>query len=74
MKATTENATTKLTVNGDEVALAAATLAGALDELGFVERVVATALNGVFVPVRLRAETALKDGDRLEILTPMQGG
>jgi thiamine biosynthesis protein ThiS len=64
----------KLTVNGEEVEIAAATLAAALDELGFADRVVATALNGAFVPVRLRVEATLKDGDRLEILTPMQGG
>lgn len=64
----------KLTVNGEEVAIAAATLAAALDELGYADRVVATALNGAFVPARLRAQAALKDGDRLEILAPMQGG
>lgn len=64
----------KLIVNGEAREVEAATLAAALDELGHGGAVVATALNGAFVPIRKRAETALKDGDRLEILTPMQGG
>jgi sulfur carrier protein len=64
----------KLIVNGEAREVAAATLDKALDELGHGGRIVATALNGVFAPVRKRAETALKEGDRLEILTPMQGG
>ena len=64
----------KLIVNGEAREVAAATLDKALDELGYGGRIVATALNGMFAPVRKRAETALKEGDRLEILTPMQGG
>lgn len=35
---------------------------------------VATALNGAFVPANARATTMLKDGDRVEILSPRQGG
>jgi len=46
----------------------------ALRLLGFGGAVVATALNGEFVPVSARAHTALRDGDRLEVLAPMQGG
>lgn len=64
----------RLIVNGEAREVEAATLDEALDELGYGGRVVATALNGVFAPARKRAETALRDGDRLEILTPMQGG
>ena len=64
----------KLIVNGEPREASAPTLDKALDELGFGGRTVATALNGAFVPVRKRADTALADGDRLEVLTPMQGG
>ncbi len=64
----------KLIVNGEPREASAPTLDKALDELGFGGRTVATALNGAFVPVRKRPDTALADGDRLEVLTPMQGG
>jgi sulfur carrier protein len=42
--------------------------------LGLAEARVATALNGVFVPKGARAETVVQEGDRLEVLAPMQGG
>ena len=51
-----------------------ATLAEALIALDFADAVVATALNGEFVPKRKRAETALKAGDAIEIVAPRQGG
>ncbi|RUW18483.1 sulfur carrier protein ThiS, partial [Mesorhizobium sp. M1E.F.Ca.ET.041.01.1.1] len=34
----------------------------------------ATALNGDVVPAAGRAEFRLSEGDRIEILSPMQGG
>ena len=52
----------------------AADLAAALAELGFAEAVIATAVNGTFVPAPKRSAAALADGDRLEVLAPMQGG
>ena len=63
-----------LLLNGAPQEIAARTLAEALAELGFAGRIVATALNGDFVPARKRAETALNEGDRIEIVAPMQGG
>jgi sulfur carrier protein len=63
-----------LTVNGEPREIAAATLAEALVALDYAEAVVATALNGDFVPKRKRAETPLADGDRIEIVAPRQGG
>ncbi len=63
-----------VTVNGEPQEIAAATLAEALAALDFADAVVATALNGDFVPKRKRAETPLKDGDRIEIVAPRQGG
>ena len=45
-----------------------------LDELGYGDAIVATALNGHFVASASRAAATLADGDALEILAPMQGG
>ncbi len=64
----------KLVVNGVEQDVAAETLAAALDALEYGETLVATALNGEFVPARKRAETVLREGDRIEIVAPRQGG
>ncbi|HTT06895.1 MAG TPA: sulfur carrier protein ThiS [Steroidobacteraceae bacterium] len=50
------------------------TLAAALRLCGYGEAIVATAVNGEFVPARARGEIHLRDGDRVEVLAPMQGG
>ena len=63
-----------LIVNGEPREIAAASLAEALQALDYGEAKVATALNGEFVPKRVREATPLKDGDRIEILAPRQGG
>lgn len=52
----------------------AETLAAALDELGYGDARVATALNEAFVPAAARAATPLSPGDRVEIVSPRQGG
>ncbi|MHA1539308.1 MAG: sulfur carrier protein ThiS [Alphaproteobacteria bacterium] len=44
----------------------------ALDYLG--KPAIAVALNTNFIPKENYAETFLKEGDALEILSPMQGG
>lgn len=64
----------RIIVNGDTREVAAPVLAEALAELGYTGAVVATAVNEAFVPAAVRAQTVLADGDRLEILAPMQGG
>ena len=64
----------RVEVNGEGRDLRAATVAEALAELGWAEARVATALNGDFLPAAARADTALRNGDRLEVLAPMQGG
>jgi len=63
-----------INVNGDNQTVSATTLAEALTELGFGNAKIATAVNEGFVPVSLRATHILNEGDRLEILAPMQGG
>ncbi len=64
----------RLVVNGEPQEVSAATLAEALQSLDLAEAKVATALNGEFVSARARASTPVKDGDRIEILAPRQGG
>ncbi len=64
----------RLVVNGEPQEIAAANLAQALAALAYEDAVVATALNGAFVPKRLRSETPLAEGDRIEIVAPRQGG
>ena len=64
----------RLVVNGESREVEAATLAGALEALDYGEARVATALNGEFVPSRAREATPVKEGDRIEILAPRQGG
>ena len=65
--------TVSLIVNGGTMHVTASTLAELLVEAGFAGRV-ATAVNGDFVPERARSETKLKPGDKIEVLTPRQGG
>ena len=69
-----ESLTLSILVNGEPRNLAAATLAEALIALDYEDAVVATALNGAFVPKRKRAQTPLREGDRIEIVAPRQGG
>ncbi|PTM38583.1 sulfur carrier protein ThiS [Bosea sp. 124] len=63
-----------LLLNGQPREIAAATLAEALAELGYAGKVVATAVNGDFVAARQREALRLAEGDRIEVLAPMQGG
>ncbi len=64
----------KILVNGAWRETQHAELALALEELGYRGSVVSTALNGEFVAATQRAGTVLAEGDRLEVLAPMQGG
>jgi sulfur carrier protein len=64
----------RIEVNGEGRDLRASTVAEALAELGWADARVATALNGDFLPAAARADMGLREGDRLEVLAPMQGG
>ena len=64
----------KILVNGAWRETQCEALAGALEELGYGGSVVSTAVNGEFIAAALRARTVLTEGDRIEILAPMQGG
>ena len=63
-----------ITVNGTPVVSNASTLSQLLDELGYGEGRVATALNGEFVAAHARGATVLKADDQIEIVAPRQGG
>ena len=64
----------RILVNGAWHELQCAQLAAALAELGYGGRTVSTAVNEQFVAAVARERTTLSDGDRLEVLAPMQGG
>lgn len=64
----------KITVNGEPAEVRATALPDVLNELGFGDAKVATALNETFVPVGARPGIILSHGDRLEVVAPRQGG
>ena len=64
----------KLIVNGEAIEAAATTLTLLLDELGYEHDFLATARNSELVPAETRSECLLSESDRIEILSPMQGG
>ena len=64
----------KIAVNGEALEAQAENLAALLPELDYDPAVVATAVNEIFVRAKDRAAKALKDGDRVEVLSPRQGG
>jgi len=64
----------RIIVNSEPREIRGRTLADLLQELGLADAVVATAVNGSFAPAGERAGRVLRDGDRVEVLAPMQGG
>jgi sulfur carrier protein len=64
----------RIFLNDDAHDVEPGTLAGALESLGFTGRKIATAVNGRFVPAPARQATKLAEGDRVEVVAPMQGG
>ncbi len=63
-----------ITVNGETREVQKSALSAILDELGYADQAVATALNGEFVPAAQREVTSVHPGDRLEVVSPQQGG
>ena len=63
-----------LILNGECMDVRATTLEELLRERGLGEARVATAVNEEFVAACERPGHELKDGDRVEIVAPMQGG
>ena len=64
-----------LTINGEERSIgAASTVAALVDELGLDARKVAVERNLEIVPRSAYGQTALADGDRIEIVHFIGGG
>lgn len=61
-------------INGEAVNTKAEFLADLLLEHGFEGDWLATAVNSELVPAEERAFCALAQNDRIEVLSPMQGG
>ncbi len=64
----------RVTVNGEQREIAAGSVAALLSELDYEGTHFAIALNYDVVPKSRWAETVLKTGDEIEIITPRQGG
>ncbi|MCO6188545.1 sulfur carrier protein ThiS [Rhizobium sp. L1K21] len=64
----------KIIINGETRETSAKTLANLLADLDYEGEWLATAVNGELVQSATRTKYRLADGDRIEILSPMQGG
>jgi sulfur carrier protein len=64
----------RVTVNGEEREIAANSVDALLGELDYEGTHFAIALNYDVVPKSRWAETEIKSGDEIEIITPRQGG
>ncbi|MBI2307132.1 MAG: sulfur carrier protein ThiS [Rhodocyclales bacterium] len=65
----------KLTINGESREFPVPlTVTALLDELGLAGKRIAVERNGEIVPKSRHAETALDDGDKLEIVVAVGGG
>ena len=64
----------KIMINGENHNVDHQTLAELLNLLGHESTAVATAINGVFVPIADRESSFLQEQDTVEIIAPMAGG
>ena len=64
----------RVTVNGEQREISSASVDALLGELDYEGTHFAIALNYDVVPRSCWADTFLKNGDEIEIITPRQGG
>jgi sulfur carrier protein len=64
----------RVTVNGEQREIASASVDALLGELEYEGTHFAIALNFDVLPKSRWAETPLRNGDQIEIITPRQGG
>ena len=64
----------RIILNGQPREVVARTLEVVLVECGYRSPTIATALNGTFVHRHLRSETILSENDRIEVVSPIEGG
>ena len=74
MTGSTDQGHLSIFLNGQPLDTAARSIADLVAIQALSAMKVATALNGHFVPEAQRAKTALTSGDRIEIVSPRQGG
>ena len=63
-----------ITINGLEEVVDCKTLEELLRVLEHAPDSVATAHNGVFVPLHERGDCVLEQGDKIDVIAPMSGG
>lgn len=63
-----------ISVNGEARTLPDGPLDALLSQLGYAGAIIATTVNGAFVPATRRQDVCVRDGDAIEIVSPMQGG
>lgn len=61
-------------VNGETIQTEVTSLNLLLEKLGYEENWLAIAVNAEVVPLQERSQFILHEGDKIEILSPMQGG
>jgi sulfur carrier protein len=64
----------RVIINGEARDLESSNLESLLLECGYQDKPIATALNGEFIHRHLRVETILREDDRVEIVSPIEGG
>lgn len=64
----------KIILNGEQTTTEATTLDALCAELALADAKIATAHNGDFVPQAARSTILLKENDKIEIVSPRQGG
>lgn len=64
----------RLIVNGEDHHLDVRTLTDVLQQLEYEGGWLATAVNGELVHREERSDHIVREGDRIEVLTPLQGG
>ena len=64
----------RVTVNCEEREVTSRNLADVLLECDYHSEKLATALNGVFVHREARAAAQISEGDRIEVVAPIEGG
>lgn len=64
----------KVVINGQAQLVTSATLAELCQQYADGSDFIATAVNGDFIALNERQALRLKEGDKIEILSPRQGG
>ena len=64
----------QITINGESIELAETRLADVIEALGYAEKKIAVAVNEIFVPKPQWGSCEIDAGDRIDVLSAIQGG